>query len=53
MFAFVPPTLITSLKNNTPKIRQSSSSPSYPQADIDGSVSVDDIYYTPTNTITG
>ena len=53
MFAFVPPTLIRQLKNNTPKLRQSSSAPSYPQAEVDGSVSVDDIYYTPTGSIAG
>jgi type IV pilus assembly protein PilY1 len=53
VWAYVPPTLVGALKNNTPKVRSSSVQPSYPQAEIDGSVAVDDIYYTPTNTITG
>ncbi|MDB4965327.1 MAG: putative pilus biosis operon protein [Myxococcales bacterium] len=53
VWAYVPPTLLNALKNNTPKIRSSSSQPSYPRADVDGSVAVEDLYYTPGNTITG
>jgi type IV pilus assembly protein PilY1 len=50
VFAYVPPTLLNALKNNVGPIHDN---PSYPQAEVDGSVAVDDIYYVPKTTITG
>lgn len=50
VFAYVPPTLVNALKNNLGPIHEN---PSYPQAEVDGSVAVDDIYYTPKTAISG
>ena len=50
VFAYVPPTLLNALKNNLPAIHEN---PSYPQAEVDGSVAVDDIYYTPRTAVSG
>ncbi|HEX4460871.1 MAG TPA: hypothetical protein VIA18_22985, partial [Polyangia bacterium] len=50
VFAYVPPTLINAMKNNVGPVFGNSS---YPEAEVDGSVAVDDVYYQPSTPITG
>jgi len=50
VWAWVPPSLVGKLKNNVGGVF---GNPSYPEAEVDGSVAVDDIYYTPAPPLTG
>ncbi len=50
IFAYIPPTLINAMKNNVGPVF---GNPTYPEAEVDGSVAVDDVYYQPTTPVTG
>jgi type IV pilus assembly protein PilY1 len=50
VFAYIPPTLLNAMKNNVGPVFGTAA---YPEAEVDGSVAVDDIYYQPSSPVTG
>jgi type IV pilus assembly protein PilY1 len=50
VWSFVPPTLLNALKNNVGPVF---GNPSYPEAEVDGSLAAEDIYYQPSSPVSG